>query len=53
LAGVPDVTVALPRLVGGSGVIETFPLPLDEEEAELLRRSAQVIQHTLADLRPG
>jgi L-lactate dehydrogenase len=53
VAGVPDVTVALPRLVGGSGVIETFPLPLNEEESELLRRSAQVIQHTLADLRPG
>jgi len=51
VAGVPDVTVALPRLVGGSGVIETFPLPLNDEESELLRESAQVIQHILADLR--
>src|SRR5262249_45898143 len=28
VAGVKDVTVSLPRLVGGAGVIETFPLPL-------------------------
>jgi len=43
--------VALPRLVGGNGVIETFPLPLNEQETELLRKSAQVIERTLADLK--
>ena len=32
VVGVKDVTVALPRLVGGAGVIETFPLPLSEAE---------------------
>ena len=30
LLGVRDVTVSLPRLVGGAGAMETFPLPLDE-----------------------
>src|SRR6185295_10603903 len=47
VAGVPDVTVALPRLIGGCGVIETFPLPLDDQEADQLRQSAEVIRHTL------
>ncbi|HQV19716.1 MAG TPA: hypothetical protein PLC22_15550, partial [Gordonia sp. (in: high G+C Gram-positive bacteria)] len=28
VAGVKDVTVALPRLVGGEGVLDTFPQPL-------------------------
>jgi L-lactate dehydrogenase len=32
VVGVRNVTVSLPRLVGGQGVLETFPLPLNEEE---------------------
>jgi L-lactate dehydrogenase len=51
VAGVPDVTVALPRLVGGDGVIETFSLPLNTQESALLRQSAQLIRQTLDDLR--
>jgi L-lactate dehydrogenase len=51
VAGVQDVTVALPRLVGGKGVIETFPLPLNAQESELLRQSALLIHQTLADLK--
>jgi L-lactate dehydrogenase len=27
--GIHNVTVSLPRLVGGQGVLETFPLPLN------------------------
>ncbi len=50
VAGVPDVTVSLPRLVGGSGVLSTFPLPLNQEEAEELHRSAQVIRSALDEL---
>ncbi len=50
VAGVADVTVALPRLVGGAGILETFPLPLNDQETDLLRRSAQVIQRALAEL---
>jgi L-lactate dehydrogenase len=50
VAGVKDVTVALPRLVGGSGVIETFPLPLSEAEQAQLRASAGVIRQALDEL---
>ncbi|MCE9567859.1 MAG: L-lactate dehydrogenase [Planctomycetes bacterium] len=50
VAGVKDVTVALPRLVGGSGVIETFPLPLSETEHTQLRVSAGVIRQALDEL---
>jgi L-lactate dehydrogenase len=51
VAGVADVTVALPRLVGGSGVIETFPLPLSERESGLLRESASVVRQALDELQ--
>jgi L-lactate dehydrogenase len=51
VAGVPEVTVALPRLVGGDGVLETFPLPLNARESDLLSQSAQLIRQTLDELR--
>jgi L-lactate dehydrogenase len=51
--GMPDVTLALPRLVGGSGVLETFPLPLSEEEQAQLRRSAEVIRRSVEELEAG
>lgn len=50
VAGVADVTVSLPRLVGGQGVLETFPLPLNEEETAQLRGSARVIRQALDEL---
>lgn len=48
--GVKDVTVALPRLVGGAGVMETFPLPLNDAEQAELRASAGVIRQALDEL---
>src|SRR4029079_4573687 len=33
VAGVRNVTVSLPRLLGGQGIIETFPLPLNDDES--------------------
>lgn len=48
--GVADVTVSLPRLVGGGGVIETFPQPLSLDERAKLKASAAVIRHALAEL---
>jgi L-lactate dehydrogenase len=48
--GVADVTVSLPRLVGGTGVLETFPLPLREEERAGLRHSAEVIRKSIDEL---
>lgn len=50
VAGVKHVTVALPRLVGGLGVLETFPLPLDEKETAGLQASAGVIRMALNEL---
>ena len=51
VAGVRDVTVALPRLVGGAGVIETFPLPLSgSEETQLRTNAAGVIRQALDEL---
>jgi L-lactate dehydrogenase len=50
VAGVKNVTVALPRLVGGCGVIETFPQPLSEPEQAQLRASAGVIRTALDEL---
>jgi L-lactate dehydrogenase len=50
VVGVKDVTVALPRLVGGCGVIETFPLPLSVAEQALLKTSAGVIRQALDEL---
>jgi L-lactate dehydrogenase len=48
--GVKDVTVALPRLVGGAGVLETFPQPLNATEQTQLRMSARVIRDALDEL---
>jgi L-lactate dehydrogenase len=50
VVGVSNVTVSLPRLVGGQGVMETFPLPLSEDETEQLRASARVIRQALDEL---
>ena len=50
VVGVNDVTVALPRLVGVPGVIETFPLPLSQTEQAQLRASAGVIRQALDEL---
>jgi L-lactate dehydrogenase len=44
VAGVTDVTVSLPHLVGGEGILATLPLPLNGEETAALRASAQVIR---------
>jgi L-lactate dehydrogenase len=49
--GVANVTISLPRLVGGQGVLETFPLPLDAIEAADLRRSVGVIRKALDELQ--
>jgi L-lactate dehydrogenase len=47
VAGVAGVTVSLPRLVGGEGILATLPLPLNEEEAAALNSSAQAIRDVI------
>jgi L-lactate dehydrogenase len=50
VVGIRDVTVSLPRLVGGQGVLATFPPPLSEGETTELRASARVIRRALDEL---
>lgn len=50
IAGVPDVTVALPHLVSGEGVVDTFPLELSKNEQELLHKSASLIKEVIVAL---
>jgi L-lactate dehydrogenase len=48
VAGVKDVTLALPHLIGGEGVITTLRPPIDHEEQALLRQSAEIIAENIA-----
>lgn len=50
VVGVKDVTVALPRLVGGEGVIAEFPPLINDEETQLLRRSALIVREAIDSL---
>ncbi|MCB0124212.1 MAG: L-lactate dehydrogenase [Caldilineaceae bacterium] len=50
VAGVQDVTVALPHLVGGTGVLATFPQPLLADEETKLQKSAQLVKAALDSL---
>ena len=47
VAGVKDVTVSLPQLVSGEGILATLPLPLNEQEAAALTASAQTIRDVI------
>ncbi len=42
--GVADVSISLPNLVGGNGILETLPLPLSTEESAELKRSAEILK---------
>lgn len=51
IAGVPNVTVSMPHVVGGDGVRGSHqPLELDGPEQEALHRSASLIRGLLDDL---
>jgi L-lactate dehydrogenase len=45
-----DVTVSLPNLVGGEGIIQTFFPKLNETETAALRASAQVVRSVIEEL---
>jgi L-lactate dehydrogenase len=51
VAGVKDVTVSLPNLVGGEGILKTFFPNLNEAETTALRASAQVVRSAIDDLK--
>jgi L-lactate dehydrogenase len=50
VADCDGLTLALPHLVGGAGVLATIPLALDVTEREGLRRSAGVLREAIASL---
>jgi len=50
VAGVKEVTVSLPNLVGGEGIIKTFIPNLNETETTALRASAQVVRSVINEL---
>lgn len=50
VAGVEKVTVSLPHLVGGGGILSTFPLPLTSDERSALERSARVVRDAIDGL---
>jgi L-lactate dehydrogenase len=53
LAEFEGITLSLPRIVGGSGVIATMAPSLDESELAALRSSAEVIRGAVASLATG
>jgi L-lactate dehydrogenase len=53
IEGVPDcegVTLSVPQLLGGEGVLTTIPLALDAGEREGLRRSASILREAIGSL---
>lgn len=50
IAGVKDVTVSLPNLMGGNGIISTFFPDLSEKEYHELQVSASIIRSALDEL---
>lgn len=53
VADCEGVTLALPHLVGGDGVLATIPLDLADTERDGLRRSAGILREALAALQLG
>jgi L-lactate dehydrogenase len=51
VAGVKNVTVSLPNLVGGEGILKTFFPNLIETETNALRASAQVVRSASDELK--
>jgi len=51
VAGVQNVTVSLPNLVGGEGIIQTFFPNLNANEMDALRASAQVVHAVIEQLK--
>jgi L-lactate dehydrogenase len=51
VAGIQDVTVSLPNLVGGEGIIQTFFPKLNEAETSALHASAQVVRSAIGELK--
>lgn len=50
VAGLPDVTIALPHVVGGDGIVDVIPPVLDESETVALKASADIVFKAIESL---
>lgn len=51
VCGVRDVTLALPRVVGGHGLVATIPLALSNDETAALKNSATILRTAVDSLK--
>lgn len=47
VAGVEDVTISLPHVVGGDGVLQVLEPPVNDTEREALAESARIVRETI------
>ncbi len=47
VAGIENVTLALPHLIGGEGLLAKFPIPMSDEEHVQLRKSAEILREAI------
>ncbi len=50
IAGVHDVTLSLPRIIAGRGIVSTLMPSLSETEEQQLRKSATILKDAINDL---
>lgn len=50
VVGEPEITIALPHIVGRQGVLGTLPLPLNHDESAALQASATVIRSAIDEI---
>ncbi len=50
IAGVKDVTLSMPHLLGGKGIMNSLQVPLTPDEGEQLRQSALIIREVIDGL---
>jgi L-lactate dehydrogenase len=51
IEGIKDVSLSLPHLVGGNGIINSLQIPLDHENKTQLRQSAQAIRDAIDGIK--
>jgi malate/lactate dehydrogenase len=50
IMGISEVTISMPYLVGGNGIITGLPLPINSQEKEALIKSAKIIKDYIQEL---
>lgn len=50
IGGVEDVTLAMPHLIGGEGILQDLPVPMTDAETDALQRSARILRDAIDSL---